>query len=71
MSDTPRTDRILSKATYHALFDLDFARELERENAALRATLETYSYCVDGCTCGNGWSHDAARIALASKGGQP
>ena len=37
-------------------------------NAAegMRAALGCYSECYDGCTCGDGWSHDAARNALAA-----
>jgi hypothetical protein len=27
--------------------------------------LRGYAECCDGCTCGDGWSHDAARSALA------
>lgn len=30
----------------------------------LRDTLEGYATCSDGCTCGDGWNHDAATAAL-------
>lgn len=39
--------------------------ELEKakaENARLAAALEHYATCSDGCTCGDGWSHDLARV---------
>ena len=34
-------------------------------NAELIAALQEYATCGDGCTCGDGWSHDIARAALA------
>jgi hypothetical protein len=46
----------------------DMERELKRvkaDNAALREALKGYAACGDGCTCGDGWSHDAAREALS------
>lgn len=36
--------------------------------AMLKAAIEglrAYAGCCDGCTCGDGWSHDAARETLA------
>ncbi len=30
----------------------------------LRNALEGYAHCGDGCTCGDGWSHEGAKIAL-------
>ncbi len=30
----------------------------------LEEALKTYATCSDGCTCGDGWSHDLARWAL-------
>ena len=37
MSDTPRTDALANAYSMHALDFFELARELERENAALRA----------------------------------
>ena len=30
----------------------------------LREALGSYAECCDGCTCGDGWSHDIAIEAL-------
>ena len=41
-------------------------RMLREQNRVLREALEGYAYCSDGCTCGDGWSHDAANAALTA-----
>jgi hypothetical protein len=40
------------------------ARDSAIEIRKLREALRSYATCSDGCTCGDGWSHDAAREAL-------
>ena len=37
---------------------------LLNEIETMRDALKTYAECSDGCTCGAGWSHEAARDAL-------
>jgi uncharacterized small protein (DUF1192 family) len=37
---------------------------LREEIARLRAALEDYAECGDGCTCGDGWDHKTAQEAL-------
>jgi len=75
MTDTPRTDAVAqSHPIYECKFDIvkaDFARQLERENAALKAMLkvaedcvEAYAECGDGCPC-EGDQHKYARETLA------
>jgi hypothetical protein len=57
MSKTPRTDThyATTKTAWPTQADIDFARELERENAALRAaitkTLEANLHLADGDVC--------------------
>jgi len=34
------------------------------EIVKLRDALKSYAACGDGCTCGDGWSHDIANAAL-------
>jgi hypothetical protein len=50
MSDTPKTDQAKIAAGFQAVPEsfLVFARELERENAALRAALEAMVSANDG-----------------------
>ena len=54
---------------------LEYIHEISREalqpatptrddTQRLRDALQTYAECSDGCTCGDGWSHDAAIEAL-------
>ena len=43
---------------------------LRDENARLREALKTYAECSDGCTCGDGWSHDPAQATLTPQGGK-
>lgn len=47
----------------------EMVTKLEQTQAgctALREALAEYATCQDdGCTCGDGWSHDTARDALA------
>ena len=40
------------------------------EVARLREALKTYAECSDGCTCGDGWSHDPAQATLTPQGGK-
>lgn len=40
--------------------------ELEAQVEKARKGLERYAFCCDGCTCGDGWDHDAAQEALAA-----
>jgi len=45
----------------------DLSKRLEKayeEIARLRAALESYAECSDGCTCGDGWDHKTAQEAL-------
>lgn len=42
--------------------------EKEKECQRLREALQGYAECGDGCTCGDGWSHEPARAALAKEG---
>ncbi len=46
---------------------LDDAKTQEPEpgHADLLAACEHYAECGDGCTCGDGWSHDVALAAIA------
>ena len=37
---------------------------LREQVKVLRAALGSYAECCDGCTCGDGWSHDIAIEAL-------
>lgn len=39
--------------------------------AEMRRALEHYAKCSDGCTCGDGWSHDTAREALSDAPAPP
>ena len=39
---------------------------LEKKLEIARDALEDYASCSDGCTCGDGWSHDSAKEALAA-----
>ena len=41
---------------------------LRDERDRLRDALQAYAECSDGCTCGDGWSHDAAQAALTPAG---
>ena len=43
---------------------------LRDENKRLREALKTYAECSDGCTCGDGWSHDPAQATLTPQGGK-
>jgi hypothetical protein len=43
---------------------------LRAENERLRDALRSYAECSDGCTCGDGWSHDEAVAALKDKFGR-
>lgn len=38
--------------------------ELREQIKVLREALGSYAECCDGCTCGDGWSHDIANAAL-------
>ena len=49
---------------------IDQREQLEADCGVMRCTLEGYAECGDGCTCGDGWSHDAAREALQSTAGK-
>jgi regulator of replication initiation timing len=40
---------------------------LRVDNERLRNALRSYAECSDGCTCGDGWSHDEAVAALKDK----
>lgn len=37
---------------------------LREQVKVLREALGSYAECCDGCTCGDGWSHDIAIEAL-------
>ena len=37
---------------------------LREQVKVLRKALGSYAECCDGCTCGDGWSHDIAIEAL-------
>ena len=37
---------------------------LREQVKVLRSALGSYAECCDGCTCGDGWSHDIAIEAL-------
>ena len=39
------------------------------ERDRLRKALQSYAECGDGCTCGDGWSHDIANAALTPAAG--
>ena len=39
------------------------------EIVKLRDALKSYAACGDGCTCGDGWSHDIANAALTPNDG--
>ena len=39
------------------------------EIVKLRDALKSYAACGDGCTCGDGWSHDTANAALTPNDG--
>jgi len=39
---------------------------LRAENEKMRAALAHYAECGDGCTCGDGWSHNIALAALGA-----
>lgn len=45
----------------------DIVRELLDALKVSQDALRGYADCRDGCTCGDGWSHDAAREALGMK----
>lgn len=40
-------------------------RELQRQVEIAKEALSCYAACRDGCTCGDGWGHEAAVEALA------
>ena len=76
MSDTPRTDEravthpwVNGEAKYVAV---EFACELERENATLRAALDNIRTKIADAAKGDCRKlHDFERIALAMKEAQP
>ena len=39
--------------------------QLAKDYAAAVEILKQYAQCGDGCTCGDGWSHDAAEEFLS------
>jgi len=43
------------------MLEIEYLRKI---NQILQDTLEGYAQCYDGCTCGDGWSHDGAIEAL-------
>lgn len=68
MSDTPRTDRFFGDwipTQPHAFYD--FARELERENAALRRALQNAAYAIEALADPNmdDWPTEEARASYA------
>ena len=44
--------------------DCEEIDRLREQVKVLRAALGSYAECCDGCTCGDGWSHDIAIEAL-------
>ena len=73
MSDTPRTDAAAIRcacSTY--VVPSKFARELERENAALRAALDNIRTKISEAAKGDCRTlHDFERIAIAIKEAKP
>lgn len=67
-----RRVRIERDHTYEHLLDIQAklaAVEQERDTMrtallAAKDALEGYAACCDGCTCGDGWGHEAAQAAL-------
>jgi hypothetical protein len=39
--------------------------DLRKRVAVLEGALRHYAECSEGCTCGDGWSHDVAKMALS------
>lgn len=73
MSDTPRTDamEIELRQTYDDVAVVNFARELERENVALKIERNRYKVALQDIADASGeWAGDKAREVL-EKGGQP
>ncbi len=51
-------------------YTLDCLRIVREERTDLLDVCEHYAECGDGCTCGDGWSHDVARDAIAKYEGE-
>ena len=66
-SDSCELSRVGEEAPMSPKKELQALRD---ENARLREALKTYAECSDGCTCGDGWSHDPAQAALAPQAGK-
>jgi hypothetical protein len=71
MSDTPRTDAAIQRSCIDDLkcewVEVEFARKLERENAALRADKERLDWLGVGCSCDFSWiGKEAPPSALTS-----
>lgn len=64
MTTTPSPiEQFIADAEKHQQFD-----DIPTLCAMLKAAIEglrAYAGCCDGCTCGDGWSHDAAMETLA------
>ena len=59
--------RLRSVRSGNVLLCREAADVIER----LRAALRYYAECSDGCTCGDGWDHTAAKEALGMLPGGP
>lgn len=70
-TDGIRKDGLYTMEQVRDLVRLAFlASDATDEIDRLREALRSYASCSDGCTCGDGWSHDVAREALTVPNGR-